>query len=190
MYEDTFVKHRVGLRTIALLRESDFVRMGLNPLRTAYFFHATKYYREFSSAQGASPLPTQPNCSRKCSFFGEATFTWLQWSRLARYAYQFARSVTYSFPPLVVSSAECWVPLRYQVPFYALPLVNFFIIDEMGVTNQDKALLSALQTLKYSPAYAVKGARHSLLLLSPPLAPVNDTSFFSHGLLAEGSGVG
>jgi len=121
MYEDTFVKHRVGLRTIALLRESDFVRMGLNPLRTAYFFHATKYYREFSSAQ--------------------ATFTWLQWSRLARYAYQFA---------------------RYQVPFYALPLVNFFIIDEMGVTNQDKALLSALQTLKYSPAYAVKAMAYWL----------------------------
>lgn len=46
---------------------------------------------------------------------------------------------------------------RYQVPFYALPLVNFFIIDEMGVTNQDKALLSALQTLKSSPVYAVKG---------------------------------
>jgi hypothetical protein len=48
-------------------------------------------------------------------------------------------------------------PPRYEVPFYALPLVNFFIIDEMGVTNQDKELLSALQSLEFSPAYAVKG---------------------------------
>ncbi len=48
-------------------------------------------------------------------------------------------------------------PSRYEVPFYALPLVNFFIIDEMGVTNQDKELLSALQSLEFSPAYAVKG---------------------------------
>jgi len=50
-------------------------------------------------------------------------------------------------------------PSRYEVPFYALPLVNFFIIDEMGVTNQDKELLSALQSLEFSPAYAVKGTR-------------------------------
>lgn len=121
VYEEAFMKHRVGLRTIAVLRESDFVHMGLNPTRTAHFFHATKYYREFSSA--------------------EATFAWLQWSGLERYAYQFA---------------------RYEVPFYALPLVNFFIIDEMGVTNQDKELLSALQSLEFSPSYAVKAMAYWL----------------------------
>ncbi|KAL6074318.1 SAM domain (Sterile alpha motif) domain containing protein [Balamuthia mandrillaris] len=65
----------------------------------------------------------------------EATYQWLESRGLERYAYQFA---------------------RYNIPFYALPLVNFFIIDEMGVTNDDKALLYALQTLRDSPCYSVK----------------------------------
>lgn len=52
IYEEAFRKHGVGLRTVAILKESDFVRMGLNPTRTALFLHATKYYREFSSAEG------------------------------------------------------------------------------------------------------------------------------------------
>lgn len=52
LYEEIFSKNEVGLRTISLLKESDFVRLGLNPTRTALFFHATKYYREFSSAEG------------------------------------------------------------------------------------------------------------------------------------------
>lgn len=89
------MKHRVGLRTIAVLRESDFVHMGLNPTRTAHFFHATEYYREFSSAEGTALIRARVASGANGLFFSPAaTFAWLQWSGLERYAYQFARFVS------------------------------------------------------------------------------------------------
>lgn len=57
----------------------------------------------------------------------EETFHWLRRHGFAKYAFHFA---------------------RYNIPFYALPCVNFFIIDEMGVTHDDQLLLQALQALK------------------------------------------
>lgn len=57
----------------------------------------------------------------------EETFHWLRGHGFDKYAFHFA---------------------RYNIPFYALPCVNFFIIDEMGVTHDDELLLEALQALK------------------------------------------
>eukprot|EP01090_Pellita_catalonica_P000194 TRINITY_DN10138_c0_g1_i3.p1 TRINITY_DN10138_c0_g1~~TRINITY_DN10138_c0_g1_i3.p1 ORF type:complete len:476 (+),score=84.37 TRINITY_DN10138_c0_g1_i3:325-1752(+) len=65
----------------------------------------------------------------------EATFMWLREQGMEQYSYQFA---------------------RYNIPFYALPLVNFFIIDEMGISGENKVLLEALEDLKKSPCYLVK----------------------------------
>ncbi len=58
----------------------------------------------------------------------EETFHWLRRHGFEKYAFHFA---------------------RYNIPFYALPCVNFFIIDEMGVTHDDQLLLQALQSLKH-----------------------------------------
>ncbi len=58
----------------------------------------------------------------------EETFHWLRRHGFEKYAFHFA---------------------RYNIPFYALPCVNFFIIDEMGVTHDDQPLLQALQSLKH-----------------------------------------
>ena len=57
----------------------------------------------------------------------EETFHWLRRHGFEKYSFHFA---------------------RYNIPFYALPCVNFFIIDEMGVTHDDQMLLQALQSLK------------------------------------------
>jgi hypothetical protein len=65
-YEEPFLRHGVGLRMIEWLTESDFARMGLNPTRTAHFFHATKYYREFSSAEGALSLSSSQDNPVRC----------------------------------------------------------------------------------------------------------------------------
>ena len=51
---------------------------------------------------------------------------------------------------------------RYNIPFYALPFVNFFIIDEMGVTQDDQLLLTALQCLKKTPSYKAKAIAYWL----------------------------
>ncbi|KAL6068608.1 SAM domain (Sterile alpha motif) domain containing protein [Balamuthia mandrillaris] len=77
----------------------------------------------------------------KCFSSVEETFSWLRRHGFAKYSFHFA---------------------RYNIPFYALPFVNFFIIDEMGVTHDDQILLSALQQLKSSPAYCVKAIAYWL----------------------------
>eukprot|EP00005_Dracoamoeba_jomungandri_P007665 CAMPEP_0174272810 /NCGR_PEP_ID=MMETSP0439-20130205/52520_1 /TAXON_ID=0 /ORGANISM="Stereomyxa ramosa, Strain Chinc5" /LENGTH=797 /DNA_ID=CAMNT_0015363599 /DNA_START=453 /DNA_END=2846 /DNA_ORIENTATION=- len=66
----------------------------------------------------------------------EETFIWLRMNGFEKYAFHF---------------------VRYNIPFYALPFVNFFIIDGMGFSSEDQILLKALQDLKTSPAYLVKG---------------------------------
>lgn len=71
----------------------------------------------------------------------EETFRWLQTNGFEKYSFHFA---------------------RYNIPFYALPFVNFFIINEIGVTTEDQKLLNALQKLKDSPAYNVKGVAYWL----------------------------
>lgn len=65
----------------------------------------------------------------------EETFSWLQCNKFEKYSFHFA---------------------RYNIPFYAIPFVNFFIINEMGVTIDDQQLLLALQQLKDSPTYDAK----------------------------------
>ena len=65
----------------------------------------------------------------------EETFSWLQSNKFEKYSFHFA---------------------RYNIPFYAIPFVNFFIINEMGVTIDDQQLLLALQQLKDSPTYDAK----------------------------------
>jgi len=65
-----------------------------------------------------------------------ATYLWLKSRGFDEYAFQF---------------------VRYNIPFYALPLVNFFIINEMGFTKHNQKLLTALTKLKFSPSYNVKG---------------------------------
>jgi len=64
------------------------------------------------------------------------TFKWLINNNFESYSFHFA---------------------RYNIPFYALPFVNFFIINEMGVTIDDDNLLNALQQLKNSATYNAKG---------------------------------
>lgn len=66
----------------------------------------------------------------------EATYQWLKATGFDEYALQF---------------------LRYNIPFYALPLVNFFILNEMGIVAPDYALLKALRDLKDQPVFSVKG---------------------------------
>jgi len=65
----------------------------------------------------------------------EETFKWLLNNNFESYSFHFA---------------------RYNIPFYALPFVNFFIINEMGVTIDDDNLLNALQQLKNSATYNAK----------------------------------
>eukprot|EP01091_Cochliopodium_minus_P011275 TRINITY_DN3151_c0_g1_i1.p1 TRINITY_DN3151_c0_g1~~TRINITY_DN3151_c0_g1_i1.p1 ORF type:complete len:731 (+),score=263.16 TRINITY_DN3151_c0_g1_i1:56-2248(+) len=71
----------------------------------------------------------------------EETFLWLRNNGFEKYSFHFA---------------------RYNIPFYALPFVNFFIIDEMGVTQDDQVLLTALQNLKKTPNYKVKAISYWL----------------------------
>jgi len=52
--------------------------------------------------------------------------------------------------------------VRYNIPFYALPLVNFFIINEMGISSDDRLLFNALKRLQFSPAYNVKAIAYWL----------------------------
>jgi hypothetical protein len=65
-----------------------------------------------------------------------ASYDWLKAHGFDRYAFQF---------------------VRYNIPLYALPLVNFFIVGEMGVAGDSFQLLRALSQLKDSPEYNVKG---------------------------------
>jgi len=69
----------------------------------------------------------------------EATHAWLTASGFGQYTFQFVRA---------------------NIPFYALPLVNFFITNEMGVT--DIKLWRALRDLKNQPAYRVKAMAYWL----------------------------
>lgn len=69
----------------------------------------------------------------------EATHGWLCESGFSQYAFNFVRA---------------------NIPFYALPLVNFFIINEMGIT--DLKLWRAIRTLKSQPAYRVKAMAYWL----------------------------
>ena len=46
--------------------------------------------------------------------------------------------------------------VRFNIPFYALPKVNFFIIHEMGIINH-KELLNSFEKLKNSPSYSIRG---------------------------------
>jgi len=67
----------------------------------------------------------------------EKSFNWLRAHGFEHYSFHFA---------------------RYNIPFYALPFVNFFIIDEMGVSVDNQLLLASLQKLKDTPSYIVKGS--------------------------------
>ena len=60
----------------------------------------------------------------------EETFTWLRINGFQKYSFHFA---------------------RYNIPFYALPFVNFFIIDEMGVTHDDQVWLLLSMTTQLIP---------------------------------------
>eukprot|EP00339_Tiarina_fusa_P027709 CAMPEP_0117007622 /NCGR_PEP_ID=MMETSP0472-20121206/7444_1 /TAXON_ID=693140 ORGANISM="Tiarina fusus, Strain LIS" /NCGR_SAMPLE_ID=MMETSP0472 /ASSEMBLY_ACC=CAM_ASM_000603 /LENGTH=330 /DNA_ID=CAMNT_0004709459 /DNA_START=209 /DNA_END=1198 /DNA_ORIENTATION=- len=65
----------------------------------------------------------------------EESFKWLRAHNFEKYSFHFG---------------------RYNIPFYALPFVNFFIINEMGGTIEDQQLLDALHKLKESPTYNAK----------------------------------
>lgn len=67
-----------------------------------------------------------------------ASYNWLQAHGFEKYAFQF---------------------VRYNIPFYALPLVNFFIVGEMAVLGDNEVVLKALRELQDSPAYSVKGKK-------------------------------
>ena len=45
---------------------------------------------------------------------------------------------------------------RFNIPFYAMSFVNFFIINDGDVAQGDKRLLLALQELMDSPTYDAK----------------------------------
>eukprot|EP00698_Gefionella_okellyi_P001140 TRINITY_DN1103_c0_g4_i1.p1 TRINITY_DN1103_c0_g4~~TRINITY_DN1103_c0_g4_i1.p1 ORF type:complete len:835 (+),score=186.29 TRINITY_DN1103_c0_g4_i1:53-2557(+) len=80
----------------------------------------------------------------------EAAFWWLRSRGFAKYSFAFARN---------------------NIPFYALPLVNFFVVDLMSttcniVTKKDKLLFTALQQLRTSPCYQVKAIAYWLRDLS------------------------
>ena len=46
--------------------------------------------------------------------------------------------------------------VRYNIPFYSLPLVNYFIVVDMGIVRCNE-LIAALERLRHSPTYNVKG---------------------------------
>jgi len=65
----------------------------------------------------------------------EESFKWLQSHKFEKYSFHFG---------------------RFNIPFFALPYVNFFIVNEMGGTIDDQKLLDALHALKQSPTYNAK----------------------------------
>jgi len=65
----------------------------------------------------------------------EESFKWLRAHNFEKYSFHFG---------------------RFNIPFYALPFVNFFIVNEMGCTIDDQELLDALRNLKDSPTYNAK----------------------------------
>lgn len=69
------------------------------------------------------------------------SFVWLHSSGFGKYSFHFA---------------------RYNIPFYALPYVNFFILEEMGVSHDDTELLAELQKLKSDPLFGAKALAYWL----------------------------
>ena len=197
------MKHRVGLRTIAVLRESDFVHMGLNPTRTAHFFHATEYYREFSSAEGTARILARVVSGANGVFFSPAaTFAWLQWSGLERYAYQFARFVSrtcdirgarLSGACLTCLSRRCLLPLDTR--FRSTPC-------RWSTSSSSTRWGSRIKTRSSSPPSSPSSSHPRTLSKVPELYMVGQLLRWfghgadlrkqhnSHGLLAERPGAG
>lgn len=73
-------------------------------------------YKGFSSVE-VSCVVCEGCFLRVITLVFQETFHWLRRNGFEKYAFHFA---------------------RYNIPFYALPCVNFFIIDEMGVTHDDQ----------------------------------------------------
>lgn len=93
-------------------------------------------YKKFSSVEGKSFRKFIISHSHNFNFSFLETFEWMRSHSFEKYSFHFG---------------------RYNIPFYALPFVNFFIINEMGGSVDEQQLLDALQQLQYNPSYHAKG---------------------------------
>ena len=116
-YAKRFIEEGVTLGTIctAIEDENDFDGGITSKEDRKKLFECFQKYKNFSSVEGIPHLSFLS--SLHISFLIEETFTWLRSNGFQKYSFHFA---------------------RYNIPFYALPFVNFFIIDEMGVTHDDQ----------------------------------------------------
>ena len=114
-----------------LLKAGNFEALGVPADEAAFVDSCMQQFSEYTSIEGlfSSSLRFVHELTQKI-----ATHGWLSASGFSQYAFHFVRA---------------------NIPFYALPLVNFFIINEMGIT--DVKLWRAIRDLKNQPAYRVKG---------------------------------
>lgn len=91
-------------------------------------------YREFSSVEGKRPH--HPLEFTTWLTISVASYKWLSENGLGIYAVQFAKS---------------------NIPFYILPLVNYFVVYEMGIVIDDQRMYKRLKELRQCPAFDSQG---------------------------------